>query len=88
MVAETGDWPEAVRRCLPEVLPCGLVVATVRDTGLTIAAGPPPWVLSGATTEVGVLLDQGLDLPLGETKRGSVRRELLRRWHETDGGRE
>ncbi|HEY1636022.1 MAG TPA: CehA/McbA family metallohydrolase [Acidimicrobiales bacterium] len=59
--AETGNWPEAVRRCLPEALPCGLVVATVEATGLTIAAGPPPWVLPDTTTEVGVLLDSRVE---------------------------
>src|SRR5438270_840685 len=67
MAAETGNWPEAVRRCLPEVLPCGLVVATVEATGLTMAAGPAPWVPPDPTTELGVSCTRGMEFDQATT---------------------
>ncbi|TML36948.1 MAG: hypothetical protein E6G27_18375 [Actinobacteria bacterium] len=60
-VRETGSWPEGVRRCLPDPLPCGLVVVTVTPSGLPTTAGPAPRVLPGAATEIGVLIDSRVE---------------------------
>ena len=39
MVGETGDWFEAVRRCLPEPLPRGLLVVRLENSGVEVSCG-------------------------------------------------
>jgi hypothetical protein len=55
------DWPEAVRRCLADPLPTGLIVASLGGDGVGLRAGPPPYAIPGGTVEVAVLLDSHLD---------------------------
>ena len=55
------DWPEAVRRCLADPLPTGLIVASLRADGVGLRAGPTPYAIPGRTVEVAVLLDSHLD---------------------------
>jgi hypothetical protein len=55
------DWPATVRACLPDPLPAGLVVASLDDAGLSLRAGPAPYVLEGGHVEVAVLLDSHLE---------------------------
>ena len=43
--AETGHWSEAVRRCLPDPPPRGLIVAKVTGSGVELIAGPLPLVI-------------------------------------------
>jgi hypothetical protein len=66
-VAETGDWSEAVRRCVPDPPPRGLIVARVSSTGTELLAGPLPLLVPGTTTEVGVLIDSTVDEDLQVT---------------------
>ncbi len=42
LVGETGDWFDAIRRCLPDPLPRGLVVARVQSSGVEVSSGPLP----------------------------------------------
>jgi hypothetical protein len=58
---QADDWPAAVRACLDDPLPAGLVVARVGAGGVGLRAGPVPYALEGATAEVAVLLDSALD---------------------------
>jgi hypothetical protein len=62
------DWPGTVRACLGDPLPAGLAVATLDAAGVGLRAGPVPYLLDGATTEVAVLLDSRL----GEATRVEV----------------
>jgi hypothetical protein len=55
------DWPDAVRGCLTDPLPAGLIVASLGTDGIGLRAGPPPYALPGAAVEVAVLLDSRLD---------------------------
>jgi hypothetical protein len=55
------DWPDAVRGCLTDPLPAGLIVASLGADGIGLRAGPPPYALPGAAVEVAVLLDSRLD---------------------------
>jgi hypothetical protein len=57
---QEADWPATVRACLPDPLPAGLVVARLEPGGVTLRAGPAPYVLEGGTAEVAVLLDSAL----------------------------
>jgi len=54
------DWPEVVRRCLPDPLPAGLLVAVLDAGGVELRTGPRPYALPGGTVEVAVLLDSRL----------------------------
>jgi hypothetical protein len=61
LVGETGDWSDAIRRCLPDPLPRGLVVARVRSSGVEVDSGPLPLLVPGCSNVVGVLIDSQLD---------------------------
>jgi len=65
---QADDWPAAVRACLDDPLPAGLVVARIGVGGVGLAAGPVPYVPEGGTAEVAVLLDSAL----GEATRVEV----------------
>jgi hypothetical protein len=60
---QDGDWPAAVRDCLVDPLPTGLIVASLGGDGVRLRAGPTPYVVPGGTAEVAVLLDSRLDDP-------------------------
>jgi hypothetical protein len=63
-VVFTGqDWPAAVRGCLTDPLPAGLIVASLDGGGIGLRAGPRPYAVPGGTVEVAVLLDSHLDRP-------------------------
>ena len=64
LVGETGDWFEAVRRCLPDPLPRGLFVAHIHGSGMEVSSGPLPLLVPGRSSEVGVLIDSRLDREL------------------------
>jgi hypothetical protein len=51
------NWPEAVRRCLTEPLPVGLIVATLGTDGIDLRMGPRPYAIVRYPIEVAVLLD-------------------------------
>ena len=53
-------WPDAVRRCLVDPLPTGLIVATVDHDGIALRSGPRPYALPNGTVEIGILLDSRL----------------------------
>jgi len=58
---QVEDWPGAVRACLTDPLPAGLVVASVDAGGVVgLRAGPVPYVVDGGTVEMAVLLDSSL----------------------------
>jgi hypothetical protein len=57
---QADDWPAAVRACLDDPLPAGLVVASLDAGGVGLRAGPVPYVPEGGTAEVAVLVDSAL----------------------------
>jgi len=57
---QEADWPATVRACLTDPLPAGLAVARLEAGGVTLRAGPAPYVLEGGSAEVAVLLDSAL----------------------------
>jgi hypothetical protein len=59
---QADDWPEAVRGCLTDPLPAGLIVASLDPGGVGLRAGPPPYVLPGGAVEAAVLLDSHLEV--------------------------
>jgi hypothetical protein len=59
-MGKAGDWPAAVRDCLPDPLPHGLTVATLDPDGVALQAGPRPYALPGRRVEAAVLLDSRL----------------------------
>jgi hypothetical protein len=59
--AQDGNWPDAVRRCLHDPLPTGLIVASLGSGDVGLRAGPRPYAIPGAVVEVAVLLDSSLD---------------------------
>src|SRR5262245_28639171 len=71
-VAETGNWSEAVRRCLPDPPPRGLTVARVTSSGIELITGPLPLLIPGETSKVGVLIDsrisEDFDLTVDHTQ--------------------
>jgi hypothetical protein len=73
-VAETGDWSEALRRCIPDPPPRGLIVARVSGAATEIIAGPLPLLVPGTTVEVGVLIDSRSDDEVDVAVDGSRRR--------------
>ena len=61
LVGETGDWFEAIRRCVPDPLPRGLLVVRLEDSGVEVSSGPLPLLVPGGSSEVGVLIDSRVD---------------------------
>jgi hypothetical protein len=55
--SQSEDWPAAVRACLDDPLPAGLVVASLGAGRVGLRAGPVPHVPEGGTAEVAVMLD-------------------------------
>jgi len=59
--AETRDWSEAVRRCLPDPPPRGLTVARVTSSGTRLITGPLPLLIPGQPSDIGVLIDSSIN---------------------------
>jgi hypothetical protein len=57
---QADDWPAAVRACLDDPLPAGLVVASLGAGGVGLRAGPVPYVPEGGTAEMAVVVDSAL----------------------------
>jgi hypothetical protein len=74
LVAETGDWSEAIRRSVPDPLPRGMILAKVGPTGIALSTGPLTLLPPGMSTEVGVLLDSGMDAECSIVVGGEARR--------------
>jgi len=60
-VGETGDWSEAVRRCVADPPPRGLCVARLHPDAVVVVSGPLPLLVPGRSSEVGVLIDSRLE---------------------------
>jgi hypothetical protein len=58
---QDDNWPDTVRGSLPDPLPAGLIVASLRTDGAALRSGPPPYAVPGGAVEVAVLLDSQLD---------------------------
>jgi hypothetical protein len=58
---QESDWPEAVRACLTDPLPAGLIVASLDADGVGLRAGPAPYVVEGGAPATAVLLDSHLE---------------------------
>ena len=67
--ADTRDWSAAVRRCIPDPPPRGLLVVHVRSGGIETTTGPLLRLLPGETREVGVLLDSLLTTTSSSSSR-------------------
>lgn len=58
LLAQVDDgWPAAVRACLTDPLPAGLVVASLGAGEVALRAGPQPYAVPGGDVAVAVLLD-------------------------------
>jgi len=60
-VGQTGDWSEAIRRCVADPPPRGLCVARLHPDAVVVASGPLPLLVPGRSSEVGVLIDSRLE---------------------------
>ena len=54
------NWRAAVRRCLIDPLPTGLIVASVGANGIKVRTGPQPYAIPGGTVQAAVVLDSKL----------------------------
>ncbi|HEX8803265.1 MAG TPA: CehA/McbA family metallohydrolase [Acidimicrobiales bacterium] len=60
-MAETGDWPAAVRSVVGDEVPAGVVVVALGPDGPSARTGPPRPVVAGRTTPIDVVVDSALD---------------------------